>query len=339
MYIDNNPILHVVDKATRYQAAKWLQNVSSKHTWDILRLCWIDCYLSPPNFIRHDAGKNFVSREFKQFASSMAITTRSIPVETHWSIGIVKRYHAVLRRAYQIIVDEGITQKEIALQMAEKSVNDTAGPNGLVSTLLVFGAYPRMHSMDPPAPTIIQRATAIKKVMCEVRKIYAKRQVVGALNTKNSPRVDSVYDLLINSNVLVFCESNANYTSKWTGPFKLLSIVNETCKISLPSEPIDFRNTVVKPYLIKPENDDLNDTLRTKHDNQKNDHEEDYTPTAGPIIINSIPAVVVISPVAVNLLINLPDDYNREVVLPSLAKENSDQSSRNSRVWRLLARF
>ncbi len=65
MYIDNSPILHVVDEATRYRAAKWLQNVLLKHTWDIPRLCWIDCYLSPPDFIRHDAHKNFVSREFK----------------------------------------------------------------------------------------------------------------------------------------------------------------------------------------------------------------------------------------------------------------------------------
>lgn len=29
-----------------------------------------------------------------------------------------------------------------ALQMAVKAVNDTAGPDGLVPTLLVFGAYP-----------------------------------------------------------------------------------------------------------------------------------------------------------------------------------------------------
>ena len=36
MYIDNSPILHVVDKATRFQAARWLSNVSAKHTWDIL---------------------------------------------------------------------------------------------------------------------------------------------------------------------------------------------------------------------------------------------------------------------------------------------------------------
>ncbi len=116
-----------------------------------------------------------MSHEFKQFASSMAITTRSVPVKVHWSIGIVEKYYAILRRAYQIIVDEGITQKETTLQMDVKSVNDTAGPNRLVSILLVFRAYSRMHSMDPPAPTIIQRAAAIEKAMREVRKIHAEQ--------------------------------------------------------------------------------------------------------------------------------------------------------------------
>jgi len=32
MYIDNQPLLHVVDEATRFQAARWLKNVSAKAT-------------------------------------------------------------------------------------------------------------------------------------------------------------------------------------------------------------------------------------------------------------------------------------------------------------------
>jgi hypothetical protein len=36
MYIDNNLILHVVDDVTRFQVAKWLQNISAKHIWDML---------------------------------------------------------------------------------------------------------------------------------------------------------------------------------------------------------------------------------------------------------------------------------------------------------------
>jgi hypothetical protein len=39
MYIENHLILHVVDDATRFQIAKWLQKISAKHIWNMLRLC------------------------------------------------------------------------------------------------------------------------------------------------------------------------------------------------------------------------------------------------------------------------------------------------------------
>lgn len=271
MYIDNSPILHVVDESTRFQAAKWLANITAKHTWDTLRLCWIDVYLGPPDYIHHDAGKNFVSKEFRQFASSMSITTKSAPVEAHWSIGIVERYHAVLRRAYRVIMEElqetGIT-KDIGLQMAVKAVNDTAGPNGLVPTLLVFGAYPRMHELDPPAASIIKRSTAIQKAMEEIRKVRAERQISDALNTRNGPIVNHLHDLPLNSDVLVYREGNAGRSGEWTGPFKLLGIENETCKIDLPRGPTDFRSTVVKPYLTEPSEDEVEEEGVEENNNE-----------------------------------------------------------------------
>ncbi len=39
MYVENSFILHVIDEATRFQAARWLQNISAKHIWKMLRLC------------------------------------------------------------------------------------------------------------------------------------------------------------------------------------------------------------------------------------------------------------------------------------------------------------
>ena len=64
MYVDNQPLLHVVDEGTRFQAAHWLRNMTAQHTWDILRRCWIDVYIGPPDLIIHDAGTNFSSHGF-----------------------------------------------------------------------------------------------------------------------------------------------------------------------------------------------------------------------------------------------------------------------------------
>ena len=71
--------------------------------------------------------------------------------------------------------------------MAFKAINDTAGPDGIVPTLLVFGAYPRLVESDTPSLTVSHRATVLKKAMEEVRKLRAKRQVNDALNHYNGP--------------------------------------------------------------------------------------------------------------------------------------------------------
>ncbi|KAI1005289.1 hypothetical protein K3495_g2938 [Podosphaera aphanis] len=251
MYIDNKPVLHIVDEATRFQAARWLANVSAKYTWDTIRACWIDMYIGPPEYIVTDAGANFTAKEFHQSAASILVSVKNVPIEAHWSIGAVERYHSVLRRAYNIITEElqgtGLN-REFMLQMAVKAVNDSAGPDGLVPTLLVFGAYPRMSSSDPPTPSINQRAAAIRRAMTEISKIRAENQVNAALSQRNGPNTSDVHDLPVNSDVLVWRENNSGQGGHWDGPYKLVGIENETCKINLPSGPKDFRSTVVRPY-------------------------------------------------------------------------------------------
>ena len=96
MYIDGNPILHIVDEGTRYQAAQWLRNMTSEHIWDTLCYPWINTYQGPPDYIISDAGKNLVGKHFVQSAAAMALRTKAVPVEAHWSIGMVERYHHVL---------------------------------------------------------------------------------------------------------------------------------------------------------------------------------------------------------------------------------------------------
>jgi hypothetical protein len=39
--------------------------------------------------------------------------------------------------------------------MAFKAINDSAGPDGIVPTLLVYGALPRMTEYNAPLPTVL----------------------------------------------------------------------------------------------------------------------------------------------------------------------------------------
>ena len=62
----------------------------------------------------------------------------------------------LLRRVYKIISLElkGIS-KELTLQIAVKAINDSASLDGLVPTLLVFSAYPKISNNSLLSPSII----------------------------------------------------------------------------------------------------------------------------------------------------------------------------------------
>jgi len=55
--------------------------------------------------------------------------------------------------------------------MAVKAINDTTGPDGLVPTLLVYGAYLKISKLNPPTPSIIEQAAAIRKAIAEIVKL------------------------------------------------------------------------------------------------------------------------------------------------------------------------
>ncbi|KAI1769717.1 hypothetical protein F4818DRAFT_435445 [Hypoxylon cercidicola] len=210
MYLKGRPVLHTIDKATTFQAASFLPDITTKKTWETLRRIWIDTYLKPPNNLVYNANKNFIATKFTDNTKALSIEIKEIPVEAHNSIGSVKRYHSPLRRAFKVIDGDlrgtGTDQQSI-LQMAVKAVNDTAGPDGLVPTLLVFGAYLRLAESSPPAASLQVRAAAIKKAMEEVRRIKMERDVSDALAIKKGPNTLNTLNLPIPSEVKIYKEN------------------------------------------------------------------------------------------------------------------------------------
>ncbi|KAM4063225.1 cwf18 domain containing protein [Hirsutella rhossiliensis] len=205
-------------------------------TVNTLRTLWIDTYLGPPDTLRHDAGTNFASLEFRNEAKIMGIKCSQVPVETHWSIGKIERYHAPLRRAFNILHAEigHTTSAETVLQMAVKAINDTAGPDGLVPTLLVFGAYPRVSTDSPPSASTLKRSEAMQKAMKMLRQLSAERRVKDALHARNGPSTTEVLSSR--------CKVKFAFGEKdgWQGPFKIASIDTHNITIDTVNGPKSF---------------------------------------------------------------------------------------------------
>jgi hypothetical protein len=58
--------------------------------------------------------------------------------------------------------------------MAFKAINDSADPNSLIPTLLVFRAYLYIVKSNAPNFIVIKQAVALKKAIEEVKKLKTK---------------------------------------------------------------------------------------------------------------------------------------------------------------------
>jgi hypothetical protein len=127
---------------------------------------------------------------------------------------MIERYHESLRRVYAIISTKILDiQFDLALQMTFKVINNSMRSNELVLTLLVFDAYSRMIESDVFS-IITQRTVVMRKIMNEIRKDIAVRQINDAINTRNDSFTEIIHDLSLNSNVLMFREKNTDQSDE-----------------------------------------------------------------------------------------------------------------------------
>ena len=79
-----------------------------------------------------------------------------------------------------------------------------------------------------------------------------ERQVANTLNICNGSSTTAIYNIPLNSLILVWREGNTGQLGYWAGLYNLLNVEGETCTINLLSGPMKFRSIIVKPYLIDP---------------------------------------------------------------------------------------
>lgn len=106
-----------------------------------------------------------MGRAFQASLDMLHIFTKSVLVEAAYWMSIVECYHRPLRRAFNSIVTAAPDLDiDDVLQMAVKTIKGSVGPDGLVLTLLVFGALPRLRlCTDHPHPSRFHRAIALSK--------------------------------------------------------------------------------------------------------------------------------------------------------------------------------
>lgn len=223
MFLDNCSVLHVVDTATRFSAATFLDKhgetygQSVEGIWQALASCWFLIYTGYPNRIRSDQGSTFTSVKWKSLVESKGISMRLSGIRAHSSLGIGEKLHDPLRRIFKKIRHEyPSANPKTILRVAVKAMNDTMGENGLVPSRLVFGILPRFPILNSNLPSQKERMEIIKTAHAEMNSIIAERRITAAL-TRNVPSAaDRHYKP--NDEVLVYDEQS----QQWKGPYIVL---------------------------------------------------------------------------------------------------------------------
>ena len=94
--------------------------------------------------------------------------------------------------------------KAVYLTNSYKAINNTAGPDGLILILLVFGTYPQIAITNTSSLTITEHSKAIIKAIKQIIELHAKRQVTDALKQQNRPNISNTLNVLISKNVLIY---------------------------------------------------------------------------------------------------------------------------------------
>ena len=162
MWLQGNPLLHIVETHTDYQNAVLFKGKSWQDIWNAIVEGWASVYLGYPNPIRADSGSAFPSKFWKGVTTLQGNNVEISWVESHSSLGVGERSHDPLRQILdKIVSDHPRLDPEIAIRLAVKAINDTMGPEGVVPSLLVYGSLLIFPALNMDAPEQRTRMSAL----------------------------------------------------------------------------------------------------------------------------------------------------------------------------------
>jgi len=244
MYLDGRSVLHVVDRDTAFSAAAFTRAEDVETLWQLYNVIWVHPYVGHPSVIHVDQGPQFTSTAWKALTASAGSEVVWSGIEAHNSLGVGERYHAFLRQIHRRVrMEHPSMQPGAALSLSVAAMNSTAGPRGLVPTLLVFRVIPRAPMLPLPLPAQRGRMLAVMTARKEMEAVVAKARVRVAMATPVSAALQRMLDP--GDLVLVYREPPVD---QWVGPYTIVSVLNKNVWLAVDGHLKQFSADRVKAY-------------------------------------------------------------------------------------------
>lgn len=146
MYLDRDPVLHIVDESTYFRVSKFLLDISVRMIRKTILGSWANIYIVLPQPILVDQGHS-LDEEFTDLSRIGGTKVKRTDIEAPSSLNLVERYHQPLHTVYRKLrMERFATDKQLTLALTIKVMNDTLDLNGGVSSTLVLGEHLSMFT-------------------------------------------------------------------------------------------------------------------------------------------------------------------------------------------------
>lgn len=143
-----------IDTNKQYGNSIVLQNTTSGAIWHGLLECWVKSFIICTRVLRLYQAASYTAKAFRELATAQRIELHSRALVSHNSIGVQEHFHGPLHPIFlKIKQNLPSLHPEVCIRYAFKALNDTAGPNGLVPSSLVFGRLTSHPLLQPSLPT------------------------------------------------------------------------------------------------------------------------------------------------------------------------------------------
>ena len=140
-------VAHATDYATRFQLAEVLPDKSTKSVVKFLTNKWLAMF-GPPRVLVCDQGREFVSWEMEEWASSHSVMLHHIAVQAPWQNGIAERSGGVLKTILSAVIASqgvlGFDEMQLALSESVAAYNGDINELGASPYQAAIGKQLRM---------------------------------------------------------------------------------------------------------------------------------------------------------------------------------------------------
>ena len=203
-------VAHATDYATRFQLAEVLPDKSTKSVVKFLSNKWLATF-GPPRVLVCDQGREFISWEMEERASSQSVMLHHIAVQAPWQNGVAERSGGILKTIMSAVVASqgviGFDEMQMALSESVAAYNSDINELGASPYQAAIGKQPRMvgdvlggiqsrlaeHGLVESKPSFARQLALRETAKIAITRLHFSRGLRRAeLARSRNPTVESV---------------------------------------------------------------------------------------------------------------------------------------------------